>query len=688
MNYSKEQRRTRYIAMVKQTRARRKRHKIMKYVLRTITCTTLALCITATVLLLSWLTDFTSSIDYSVLDNFTFRGERVKMYDHEGNILKTFYEQEDTKYVDIDTLRDDYINFFVSHEDVRFYEHNGIDTKGILRAIVVNLTEGDLSQGASTITQQLVRSQVLTTQKTFERKLTEMFLAMELETRISKDQILEQYLNTIYFGYGNYGIESASQFYYGKTMNDLSLSQMCSIIPIIQSPNNFNPVNNIDLNNEKRVIVLDSLLEKTLITQEEYSEALADESYRDVKMSRDEYNTNVTAINGYYVESAFEQVVSDLILQNSITREQAIALLHDTGAQIYTYYDPAIDAMLTELALTRKYAIDEEIQTAVVILDNNGIVKGILGGYDAKPTNYSLNRATQTTRNPGSTFKPIVSYVPAMEYLGYTPETKVTDAKRDYNTTSGLYSPNNYNHRYLGVIDLRTAVALSINSVAVDTLHTVSINKSFELAKKLGISTLVDMRNGYTDRGLSMALGGLTDGVKVIEMATAYNTLKTSKHMEPKFYSKVLDRNGNLLITTEEIPKYNHTQVITTSSALYITDTMLEVTQTGTGRSLKDSPVPIAGKTGTTNDSKDLWFVGYTPDYTISLWYGYDTPKEINTASLHLNLFEEIVRNLYTIYPDNKLSLFTTDVNSDDFKVNVKNKKFFTQDVEIMNDKH
>ena len=623
-----------------------------------------------------FLKDFNNSVDYSVLNDFEFYGQRVKMLDEEGTVIKTYLDQKNNIKLTLQDARADYVDYLITIEDRRFYEHKGVDFKGILRALHVNLTNGESSQGASTLTQQLVRSQVLTTDKTITRKLTEMFLALELERQCSKEEILEMYLNTTYFGYGNYGIESASKFYYGVSFNDLTLSQLCSIIPIAQSPNNFNPVNNIKLNNKKREIVLSTLLEQEKIDQTTYQNALADKSYTDVKMSREEYNENVTSIDSYYVECAYEQVIEDLMLYKELTREESINFLKDNGCLIYTYYDAEIDAMLTQLAETRYSAIDDEIQTAVVILNNSGQVKGILGGYDKKPSNYSLNRATQSTRSPGSTFKPISVYVPAIEELHYTSKTLVNDEQRDYITPYGTYSPKNYNNQYLGYIPLNTAVAKSINSVAVDLLNKLGVETGYAYAEKLGITTLVDNRNGYTDKGLSTALGGLTDGVKVIDMAVAYNTIKTSNYTTPRFYKKVIDKDGNLILFTDELPKYQSKQVIKETTSAFMMDALRNVVTNGTGRVLRNTSATVIGKTGTTNDEKDLWFVGSTPHYTLSLWYGYDTPKTIPTSNKHMYLCKEIFNQLVALGKENLESSFNIKVSQEVYE-KLENKDIF-----------
>ena len=605
--------------------------------------------------------EFAKTVDYTTLEDFDFYGQRVRVLDEEGNLIKIFYEDKDTVQLSTTDIRPDYLNFIVSIEDKRFYEHNGVDLKGILRALHVNLIDGGSLQGASTITQQLVRSQVLTTEKTIVRKLTEICLALELETRRTKHEILEMYLNTAYFGYGNYGIESASRFYYGTTLNKITLSQLCSLIPIVQSPNNFNPVNNLELNNQKRTTILNSLHTQGIIDDELLNMTLADESYKDVKMSREQYNQNVTEVNSYYIESAYEQVLEDLILYKGLTREDAISYLKDNGCKIYTYYDAEIESILKDLGETRYEAIDDEIQTAITILDNEGRVRGILGGYDKKPVNYSLNRAIQSTRSPGSTFKPIVSYSSAFEKLGLTSTSIVRDVKREYGTLTGIYAPNNYNHKYLGNVPVHKAVALSINSVAVELLHKVGVVDGFAHAKKLGITTLVDNRNGYTDKGLSMALGGLTDGVTVIDMATAYNSLKTGQRMVPKFYHKVVDNKGNNVLISRDLPKYNKQVVLKDTTVAYTLDTLADVVQSGTGRLLKDAKARVLGKTGTTNDEKDLWFVGATPSYTISLWYGYDAPKPIRTSDAHVKLYKELVNRLVDTDKE-KEDMFTLNV--------------------------
>lgn len=590
------------------------------------------------------------SIDYSKLDQFKFYGDRVKMYDKNGDIVKTYYDNKTTSYLKLDEMNKDWVNHYLTIEDKRFYQHNGIDLKGIIRALVVNFTDGERSQGASTITQQLIRSQILTTDKTFKRKINEMFMAIELEKNLDKDTILEMYLNTVYLGYNNYGVESASQFYWGKSFNDLTLSQLCSLIPIIQSPNRYNPIVDLEMNNTKRETVLNTLLVNEAITQTEYDKALQDKSYADTKISKEEYNKKVSEINTYYLDNAYNQVVEDLMKKFKLTRDEAINKIISEGYQIYTYYDPEIDKILQEHMLNREFAIDDKVQTGIVILDNNGVVLGVAGGYGEKTANFVFDRSIHAKRQPGSTFKPLVSYVPAFEYLGLNPDSYVVDEKRTYVDKWGNeYSPNNYNHKYKGQVPLRYGVEWSVNSIAVDLLDRVGIDDGLFVAEQLGISTLVYNRNGLTDRGLATALGGLTDGVTPMDMAVAYNSIKTSNKSKPKFYRKVFDENGNEILSTVTDTKYAPIPVIETRTSAYMTDCLLDVVQTGTGRGLKIKDLNLAGKTGTTNDSCDLWFVGYTPEITMSLWYGYDKKETLQTSDAHLKLYKSILEDIYEL---------------------------------------
>lgn len=587
-------------------------------------------------------TGIKDTMDYTKLKQFEFYGERVQMHDKNDKVVKTFYEQNTTTYKTIDTLDWRNLEMFVYSEDRRFYEHKGIDVRGITRALAVNTKSGSSSQGASTITQQLIRSQVLTTEKTYRRKIDEMLLAKHMEIYTEKDKILEMYMNTVYFGYNNYGVESASQFYWGKSFNDLSLSQLASLIPIVQAPNAFNPINNLERNNEKREIVLRSLKQGDIISEQEYEKALLDESYAALVSSKESYNEQVTQVNSYYLETAYEQVVRDLRDKYQISREDAIAKLQNGGYKIKTYYDQDLDKYLTSLAEERRHALDDKVQTAIVVLDSKGNPKGILGGYNKKEGNLVFNRATQATRSPGSTFKTLASYAPAMMYGDYTANSSVTDAKVTYRTPSGPYTPHNYNNRYIGTTTIKNALAQSINSVAVGLLSEVGIDRAFELVKDLGITTLVENRNGYTDKGLSMALGGLTDGVLPIDMATAYHTVKTGIHTEPLFYKEVVDGNDTVILSGINVRK----QVLRSEVSRELTESLKAVVETGTGRRANVPGSGFVGKTGTTSDTKDLWFVGYTPEDTVAVWYGYDTPKPMKSNSNHLLLARDVVTYL------------------------------------------
>ncbi len=645
-------------------------------------------------------------------------GTTTFVVDEEGNVLDSFFQKGSNRiYKNYDEIPKDLAHAFVAIEDERFYNHNGIDLYGIVRAGVKGILSGHLSEGASTLTQQLIKNNVFpnfTEEKTFadrlERKLQEQYLAIEIEKQMDKKEILEAYMNTINLGQGCLGIQTASKRYFGKDVSELTLSECAVIAGITQSPGQFDPILHPDANAKRRELVLKKMLEQEYISQEQYDEAKADPVYDRIKETADAKPEEIA--NSYFVDALFRQVIDDLVNRKNFSETQAYNLVYSGGLTIVATQDRNIqnicDTVLSdpnnypahveyglEYALTvthedgtsdnyskemlktyleetygEKYPLDfsspEEAQAAVeeykstlgikesdtvfesinispqpqismVLMDHHtGHVKAIVGGRGDKKVNLSLNRATDTFRQPGSCFKPLAVYSPALDSAGYTLATPIVD--EPYKYTNGSNVPN-WSGSYIGTTNIRHAIEQSMNVVAVKTLTDIGIQTGFDMLKNYGFTSLVsreeaDEYGGSDDLQQPLALGGITRGVSNLEISAAYSTIANKGvYTKPILYTKVLDRDGNILL--DNTTPITH-RVIKDSTAALLTSCLQDVVNIGTGTTARFSNMAIAGKTGTTGTSdlrNDLWFCGFTPYYTCSIWSGFDSYKTLNVIN-------------------------------------------------------
>lgn len=522
-----------------------------------------------------------------------------QIYDVNGKLITTIHAVEDRVPVPISKIPQDLQNAFIATEDVRFYDHIGIDPRGIARAVWSTITNRGISEGASTITQQLARNALLTQDRTLKRKIQEAFLALQIERQFTKTEILEMYLNQIYFGQGAYGVEAAAHVYFGKSVQDLNLSECAMLAGLPQSPNYYSPLNNLKAAKERQAVVLDQMAKYDYITQAKADQTKAQE----LKLVSKKAGSNTEA--SYFV---------DYVTQQLIDRYGADAVYKD-GLKIYTTLDldmqRAAEKAMSQLPVYRTGANGiKQPQGALVAIDpHTGYIKAMVGGRG----NDQFNRAILAERQPGSAFKPFV-YLTAIE-SGMTPATIIDDSPISF----GSWSPVNYDGKFHGRVSLRTALEHSLNVVAVKVAQQVSPDKVLYYAHLMGINTLVT--SGYTnDRNLAMALGGLTRGVIPLEIVSAYGVLANQGvRAEPVSIIKVVDRNGKVLEQSQPKEK----AVINERSAYLLTDMMRGVLTHGTGAGANIGR-PSAGKTGTTNDYKDAWFVGFTPDLVAGVWMGLD----------------------------------------------------------------
>ncbi|OPY56094.1 MAG: Penicillin-binding protein 1A [Pelotomaculum sp. PtaU1.Bin035] len=534
------------------------------------------------------------------------------VYDKDGNLV-TQIGIKNSVPVNLKDVPENVRNAFLAIEDPQFYQHHGISLRGIARAAWSDLSSGSLREGASTITQQLVKISFLSPEKTLKRKIQEVILAIQVERNYTKDEILEMYLNNIYLGEGAYGIQAASQTYFGKDvryLQDLEDAALLGGLP--QAPSAYSPYRDPQAALSRRNTVLDSMVKYNFISQSQAEKAKAKELKIETKEPAERQ----------YPYPFFLDYVTDKLIE-----KYGEAEVFKGGLKVYTSLDQEYQKIAEEaMARNTNFPSSKtdannvlQPQGAVVMLDpHTGYIKALVGGREHTQKR-QWNRATQTTRQPGSAFKPIAAYGPAIEYKGLGPASVIDDIPVNY----GTYEPRNNDGRYRGLITLRTALTNSVNVVAVKLLmDTVGINDAIRFASGLGIKLDPQVH------GASMALGGLHDGVTPLQMASAYGAFANQGvYIEPTAIVKVEKADGIILEQTVPIQR----RAMKATTAFLITDMLRSVIQSGTGTGAQIGRA-AAGKTGTTDDGKDIWFVGYTPELVASVWIGYDKPASMPQA--------------------------------------------------------
>ncbi len=659
------------------------------------------------------------------------------VYDIEGNQTAKLVATNSNRIpVSMDMIPEDLAHAFVAIEDERFYDHNGIDIKGIIRAGVKGITNGfHFSEGASTITQQLLKNNVFTDWVTqdniiekFRRKFQEQYLALELEKKMDKDTILCNYMNTINLGQNTLGVQAASLRYFNKSVSELTLSECAVIASITQNPSRLNPITHPERNAERRDKVLNNMLEQNYITQEEYDEAIADNVYDRIQTVNAEIGETTT--NSYFVDALTEQLLDDLVTKAGYNETQAYTLLYSGGLKIYSTQDPKIQAIcdeiytneenypsdikwllnyeLTILKANGEYenhstemfhtfwkengqpnynliyssqddaAVDIEAykefmcsagdevyaekislvpqpQVSLTVEDQStGYVVALVGGRGTKEGSRTLNRATDAVRQPGSTFKVVSTYAPALDSAGLTLATVMNDAPFKY--ADGTPVRNWYGEQYRGLTPLRVGIRDSMNIVAVKTLTQITPKLGYDYLLNFGFTTLVESKlignEIFSDIQQSLALGGITAGVTNMELNAAYATIANGgTYIEPTLYTKVVDQSGNVILDNTHP---DSKQVIKETTAFLLTSAMEDVVTSGTGGSVNFGNMAIAGKTGTTSDYNDVWFSGYTPYYTATTWTGFDNNVKLKSSAeknLSKTLWKAVMSKIHEELP-------------------------------------
>ncbi len=538
------------------------------------------------------------------------------------------YAEQNRVWVDLENTPEMLKKAFIAIEDERFEKHHGVDWKRTFGATLGYLFKGSRSYGGSTITQQLIKNVTGENERSPIRKIQEIIRALNLEQKMSKDQIIEMYMNTIYLGQGCHGVQTAANVYFSKDVSKLSLAECASIAGITQYPSKYDPILNYEANKEKQELVLSKMLELGFITQEEHDSAVAEE----LKLVKGTSKAT-SQIQSYYVDQIILDVMNDLMTRNKMSESAATKAIFKGGLKIYANVDPVVQtAMETVFENDRNFpgSGENKPQSAMVVIDPyTGQVKGIVGGRGEKKTNRGLNRATQTLRQAGSSIKPLAVYAPAIEYGVITPATMVDDTA----LSIGNWSPKNSDGSFMGPITARVALEKSRNVPAVRILDNLKVDRSFDfMTKNLGFTTLVSSEKRadgktYTDKYLSsLGLGGLTDGVSVMEMTAAYATfVNKGIYTKPTTYTKVIDANGRVILEN----KTETHRAMSEATAYTMTQMLSGVVTYGTGTAARPASVFAGGKTGTTDKDVDRWFAGITPNYAGVVWFGYDTPKSM-----------------------------------------------------------
>ncbi len=579
-------------------------------------------------------------------------------YDSDGNQveLTRLHGEENRIWVNLDDMSPHLKDAFIAIEDQRFEKHHGVDW---IRTIGVIVKPSNSGQGGSTITQQLIKN--LTDEKdvTIVRKFNEILSALNLERNYSKDEIIEAYLNTIYLSEGCYGVKTAAETYFGKDVSDLNIAECASIAAITQFPGKYDPLRKPENNRQRQLRILEEMLSQGFITQEEYNEAVAyemvftnSENYQGSQVSDSESGSNENKIDSYYVDYVVKTVLEDL-QKMGYTERKAKSLLYGGGLKIYTAVDFDVQNALEDVYENYKRMPDETVQGAMVVMNYEGRVLGLVGGTGEYSGSLELNRAFQSYRQPGSSIKPLSVYGPAFEKslnddsIDIYWSTLIDD--RPLKEVNGKMWPTNEGGGYSGAkTTIQKGIANSLNTISARTLDMIGVDYAYDyITNRFHISSLSAADCDYAP----LATGSLTEGVSVLEMTAAYAAFGNGgAYYQPYCYYKIEDSQGNVLIETDAASTKE--QALTESTGWLMNKILQTVMTSGTGRSYKISGVECFGKTGTTTDSKDRWFVGGTPEYVAAVWYGYDMPKEIvyrlssNPAG---TIWETVMNEIYDV---------------------------------------
>lgn len=638
------------------------------------------------------------------------------IYDVLGEKIDEFSAADNRSYIGIEEIPTSVIQAVITIEDSRFYEHHGIDIRKILGAVVNNFSSGSLSDGASTITQQVIKNAVALEGNSLEKKIQEQYLAIKFEQLYSKDTILEYYLNSMGFGTNIVGIEAAANQYYGKSASELSLVEGATLAVLMERPTYYSLYTHPENNWEKVKQVLEQMEKAGYLTAEEKEQALLEKPYERLGEGLQQLLEGAPkeAIQSYFVDALYKQILEDLQTVYNISEIEAKAKIYSDGLQIESTLDSRVQSIVEKYMADEsnypeslykiqvEYSIagvkangtmfDKKVQSiilnsqedipafkekqlekwhigqgdtivsenlitmpqpqsAFVVTDyKTGAVKALYGGRGEKYY-HGFNYATQAKRMPGSTFKVLAAYAPALNEGKITPDTVISNEKVSFTIEEGgSWTPLNWNGQYQGSYTITQAIANSMNVIAAKVLvEQVGIDKSFEYLKEFGFTTLRE-----EDKTYALSMGGLTDGVTPLELTAAYATIANEgTYLAPSFYTVVKDREGNILLDRTQGELQNSHQVLSQEAAGQLTTMLCEVVDgpsAHTGGKIRNhfKQMPIAGKTGTASNNTDLLFVGYTPYYAATIWTGYSNPDAVQRSNnYHLDLWAKIMNEIH-----------------------------------------
>ncbi len=586
--------------------------------------------------------------------------------DSDGNDVEItrLHGEENRIWVNLSDMNEYMPKAFIAAEDQRFDRHHGVDWTRLVGIIVKRSNRG---QGGSTITQQLIKNLTDENDVTLVRKFNEILSALNIEKNYSKDEIIEAYLNTIYLSSGCYGVKTASEKYFGKNVSDLNIAECACIAAITQFPSQYDPLRHPEKNKKRQTWILGQMLKQGYISQEQYDEAINyemvftnSENYQGSQVSGEESSVNDNIIENYYVDCVIKTVLEDL-QKMGYTEKKAKSLLYGGGLKVYTAIDFDVQEALEDVYENYRKMPDESVQGAMVVMNYEGRILGLVGGTGEYDGTLGLNRAIQSKRQPGSTIKPLSVYGPAIEksltddncniywstLLPDKPLKKV-NGKMWPTNQGGSYSGNN--------VTLQYGLSKSLNTISAQTLDIIGVDYSFDfITERFHISTLDSVRDcDYAP----MATGSVTNGVIPLEMTAAFAAFGNGgQYYAPYCYYKIEDSLGNVIIQTDA--EATKEQALTEGSAWVMNKMLQTVMTSGTGTSYRLSGIECFGKTGTTTDDKDRWFVGGTPEYVAAVWYGYDQPKEIVyrlSANPSGTIWKTVMSEIYDKKGSNKKS--------------------------------
>ncbi|MCL2610679.1 MAG: transglycosylase domain-containing protein [Defluviitaleaceae bacterium] len=729
MDYSRESNAKKKKAAV--SKAKKAQNRIVTVAFRAIAAFTLIILFAVGGTVLGAYVGIIESAPPFVMGAMTPNNFNSTVYDMYGNEIWSFHAAGARRlHAPFYVIPEHLINAFIAIEDERFFEHHGVDVRGTLRAVYVSFIARTGKEGGSTITQQLVKNEIMGLMANdATTKLQEQFIALQAEAQLTeyfdgdrmaaKNYILYRYLNSIALGPGIHGVQMAAQHYFGRNVYTLTLAESAIIASITQSPTALDPSRFPYTNRQRAVTVLNRMLAQGLITETEHEYATNDlyyAAYERIDLARAQIEEVEVNVQSFFVDHLVEALAYELVAQGvAMNRNAAMARIHGGGLRIHTTMNQTVQRILEEAYLDDSHfpasafqiLIDSRIsatnnygdivhfimspeanytvpnmdafenwvynrvsyveeqgyviiaqqhlpivqpQSAMVVIDHHtGQVRGIVGGRGKKTENLAFNRATQAERQPGSVFKILTSYAPAMDLGLIVPDSPLVDAPIVWEEFNN-FSPSNFDNRFRGRTNVRQAVAHSFNTTAVSILRDVGIDTAFNYLLNFGFTTLVDGVNerGQTDRVPSTALGGLTYGVTQLELAAAFATIANGgMYIEPIVFTRVYDQWGNLVLEANQARR----QVLQPTTAYLLTETMIGVVSGGTGTMARlDNGMETAGKTGTSQHTNDLMFAGYSPHLTASVWLGHDHPRTINTASLsapHTRIWSYIMNKIH-----------------------------------------